>query len=294
MCLCGVQGFVGSFVSFRTFIYVCLLLDCWRTDVFSRKPSLTIENPTVEKAAELVGSGLSERKALIIVGNCWVNYRGRANSTLEPGERIVMIKEDGSVLVHRPTGYEPVNWQPPGCLFQTHVKENVLQVRALRRKPSESIKIFFDRIYLLSVLNLIDKGEFSLYASEEDMQKAILLEPTLIESGFKSVTYEKKIEPGFVDVYGIDKEGKFVIIEIKRKTASRGATLQLAKYVESVKGMVNREVRGILVAPSMAKGVQRLLATLGLEFKSLDPRKCAEVLSKPETKRLVEFFEGRS
>jgi len=261
--------------------------------LFSRKPSLTIEDPAVEKAAELVGSALSERKALIIVGNCWVNYRGRASSTLEPGERIVMIKEDGSVLVHRPTGYEPVNWQPPGCLFQTRVTENVLQIRALRRKPPESVKIFFDRIYLLSVLSLTDTGEFSLYASEEDMQKAILLEPTLIESGFKPITYEKKIKPGFVDVYGIDKEGKFVVVEIKRKTASRGATLQLAKYVESIKGMVNREVRGILAAPSMAKGVQRLLATLRLEFKPLDPRKCAEVLSKPETKKLIEFFEGR-
>jgi RecB family endonuclease NucS len=262
--------------------------------VSRRKPLVALENPTVEEAAEFVRNALSERKALIIVGNCWVEYRGRASSKLEPGERIVMVKEDGSVLVHRPAGYEPVNWQPPGCLFQTRSADDVLEVRAVRRKPSESVRVFFDRVYLLSALSLVDKGKFSLYASEEDMQRAILLEPEILEPGFKPIAYEKKVEPGFVDIYGIDKDGKFVVVEIKRKTAGRQAALQLAKYVESIRTVVSREVRGVLVAPRLAKGVQRLLATLGLDFMALDPRRCAEVLSKPETRKLEEFFgEGK-
>jgi RecB family endonuclease NucS len=255
------------------------------------KAVVSLENPNVKEAAELVREALSGHKTLVVIGNCWVEYRGRASSKLKAGERIVMIKEDGSVLVHRPTGYEPVNWQPPGCLFQTHLVDKVLQIRAVRRKPHESVGLFFDRIYLISVLSLTDSGEFSLYASEEDMQKAILLEPSLIEPDFKPISYEKKVEPGFIDVYGSDKDGKFVVVEIKRKTASRKAALQLAKYVESIRDMVNRQVRGILVAPHMGKDVQKLLATLGLDFKSLDPRKCAEILRKSETKKLAEFFE---
>jgi len=255
---------------------------------------LALENPTVEEAAEFVRNALSEHKALIMVGNCWVDYRGRASSKLESGERIVMVKEDGSVLVHRPDGYEPVNWQPPGCLFQTRVTKDVLEVRAVRRKPSESVRVFFDSVYLLSALSLVDRGKFSLYASEEDMQRAILVEPEILEQGFKPITYEKKVEPGFVDVYGIDKDGKFVVVEVKRKTAGKAAALQLAKYVDSVRATVSREVRGVLVAPRLAKGVQRLLATLGLDFKALDPRKCAEVLSRPETRRLEEFFGERT
>ena len=259
--------------------------------VTKRKPLITVQNPTIEEAAQTIRKTFTERKALIIVGNCWVDYRGRASSKLEPGERIVIFKEDGSVLVHRPTGYEPVNWQPPGCLFSVNTTHKFLQIRAIRRKPSESVKMFFDNIYLVSVLSLVDKGEFSLYASEEDMQHAILLKPSLLEDGFKPITYEKKVEPGFVDIYGVDKNGRFVVVEIKRKPAGREAVLQLAKYVDSVRSMVNREVRGVLVAPSMAKGVQRLLATLGLDFKALDPKKCASLLRKPETKRLFEFFE---
>jgi len=66
--------------------------------------------------------------------------------------------------------------------------------------------------------------------------------------------------------------------------------LQLAKYVDSVRGTVSREVRGVLVAPRLARGVQRLLVSLGLEFKALDPRRCAEVLRRSETRKLAEFF----
>jgi len=255
------------------------------------KPLITLEKPSLEEAEALVRRAFLERKSLIIVGNCWVDYKGRASSKLKAGERIVLIKEDGSVLVHRPTGYEPVNWQPPGCVFQTQVRDKVLQIRAVRRKPSESVRLFFDRLYIISLLSLADAGEFTLYASEEDMQKAVLLEPSLIEAEFKPISYEKKVEPGFIDVYGIDKDRNFVVVEIKRKTASRDAALQLAKYVESVRSSVSRNVRGILAAPHMGKGVQKMLATLGLDFKPLDPRKCAEILSRPETRKLAEFFE---
>jgi len=261
--------------------------------VSGRKAVVVLENPAVEEAAEFIGEAVSERKVVVVVGNCWVDYRGRASSRLEPGERVVVVKEDGSVLVHRPVGYEPVNWQPAGCLFQTRVVGDVLQVRAIRRKSPESVRISFDRVYFVSAMSLVDRGEFSLYASEEDMQKAILLEPSILEADLKPITYEKKVEPGFVDVYGIDRNGKLVVVELKRRTAGRDAALQLAKYVDYVKTVASREVRGVLVAPRLARGVQRLLATLGLEFKALDPKKCMEVLRRSETRKLAEFFEER-
>ncbi|UCE43786.1 MAG: endonuclease NucS [Candidatus Bathyarchaeota archaeon] len=248
-------------------------------------------SPDVEEAGEVVRRALSARRVLLITGNCWVDYKGRASSKLEPGERIVVIKEDGSVMVHRPTGYEPVNWQPPGCVFQTSVDGDVLQIRAIRRRPSESVSLFFDRIFLVSAQSLVDTGSFSLFASEEDMQRAIVAEPSLLEPDFKPITYEKKVEPGFIDVYGIDGDGRFVVVEIKRRTAGRQAALQLARYVDSVKETVNREVRGLLVAPYLGKGVQRLLETLKLEFKALSPKRCAEVLTRSETKKLADFFK---
>ena len=259
----------------------------------NRKPVVTLQNPTIETATEFVKTGVAEHKAIILVGNCWVDYTGRASSKLEPGERIVIIKEDGSVLVHRPSGYEPVNWQPAGCMFQTSVREKTLRVRATRRKPSESVNISFDQIYFVSAMRLIDRGEFSLHASEADMQRAILVDPSIFEDGFEPISYEKKVEPGFVDMYGVDKDARLVVIELKRKTAGRDAALQLTKYVDFVKTITNRELRGVLVAPRLAKGVQTILTRLGLEFKALEPKTCADILRKSETRKLADFFEKK-
>ena len=259
----------------------------------SSKPFTILVSPNVKEAMKVVKEAVSQRKTLLVIGNCWVRYRGRASSKLEPGERILIIKEDGSLLVHRSVGYEPVNWQPPGCIFHTQVKGDMLEIRAVRRKPAESVRVFFDRIHMVSALSLVDSGEFALYASEEDMQRAILLEPSFVEEGFRPISYEKKVEPGFVDVYGVDKDGNFVVVEIKRKTASNEAVLQLARYVEAIRSKVNRKVRGILVAPNIAKGVQRLLATLNLDFKALDPKKCAKTLKRSETRKLETFFKEK-
>jgi RecB family endonuclease NucS len=252
-----------------------------------------LTEPTLAEAVKLIEKAFAQRRTLIVAGACQVNYVGRASSTLEPGERILIIKADGSLLVHRPVGYEPVNWQPAGSVFHVQVNDDELEVRGIRQKPRESVRVTFDRVYMVSALDLSDSGDFLLHASEDDMHRAILLKPELLEEGFKPISWEKKVEPGFVDIYGEDKNGKLVIIEVKRKTASKEAALQLAKYIEPIKAKVNREVRAVLVAPSLGKDVQRMLVTLGLEYKALDPKTCAEVLKKSENAKLETFFNQK-
>jgi RecB family endonuclease NucS len=68
----------------------------------------------------------ARNSVLIVVGCCCVEYSGRARSTLGWGERIVIVKPDGSVLVHQRAGREPVNWQPPGTRvrYQTETNDN--------------------------------------------------------------------------------------------------------------------------------------------------------------------------
>lgn len=250
-----------------------------------------LTEPTLAEAAQIIEKAFLQRRTLIVVGTCHVHYVGRATSTLEPGERILIIKSDGSLLVHRPVGYEPVNWQPASSIFHVQVKGDELEVHGVRQKPRESVKVAFSGVLLVSALNLVDSGDFLLNASEDDMHRAILLKPELIEPGFKPISWEKHVEPGFVDIYGEDRNGKLVIVEVKRKTASKEAALQLAKYIEPIKAKVNREVRAMLAAPSLGKDVQRLLVTLGLEYKALDPKACAEVLKKTENSKLETFFD---
>jgi RecB family endonuclease NucS len=246
--------------------------------------------PSIGDSEKTVSEGIRSKMVVLVAGRCRVQYAGRAKSNLEPGERILIIKADGSLLVHRSAGYEPVNWMPGGDVFlNVQAKEQMLQVRAQRKKPAETVNVMFDEIQLVISLSLSDVGEFSLYASEEDMQRAILLKPDLLEEGFRPISYEKKVAPGFVDVYGEDKDGKFVVVEIKRKTAGKEAAMQLARYIEAVRKRSNREIRGILVAPSTGKDVLRTLAVLGLEYKPLDPRRCAETLTRVSTKKLADF-----
>ena len=246
------------------------------------------------EAAALIEKAFAGRRTLIVAGTCHVHYVGRASSNLENGERLLIVKSDGSLLVHRPVGYEPVNWQPSGSIFHVKADENSLEVHAVRQKPRENVKVTFSNVLVVSALSLNDSGEFLLYASEEDMHRAILLKPALLEEGFKPISYEKKVEPGFVDIYGVDKDGKLVVVEVKRKTAGKEAVLQLARYIDAIKEKANRELRGVLVAPSLGKDVQRLLVTMGLEFKALDPKKCAEVLKKAENSRLEAFFKEKT
>jgi endonuclease len=253
--------------------------------------NVTAVNPTLKEAVVIIERAMAQRRTLIVAGNCHVHYLGRAKSTLEPGERLLIIKEDGSLLVHRPVGYEPVNWQPAGSVFHVQDKGNELEIHGIRQKPRESVRVSFQSVLMVSALSLSDSGDFLLNATEDDMHRAILLKPELLEEGFKPISWEKKVEPGFVDIYGEDKNGKLVIVEVKRKAASKEAVLQLAKYIEPIKAKVNREVRAVLVAPSLAKDVRRMLSTLGLEFKALDPKVCAEVLQKSENAKLETFFK---
>lgn len=247
--------------------------------------------PRLPEAKELLEQSSREGSLVILIGRCSVHYQGRANSKLSPGERVVVIKQDGALLVHRAAGYEPVNWMP-GQTVTYHVQiinEN-LEIRANRRKPAESVTVLFHKILSACAFTLKDEGEFALYASEKDMQKAILLKPSLLEEGFKPISYEKKVEPGFVDVYGTDRDGRLVVVEIKRKTASKEAVLQLAKYMDAVRSRADRKVRGLLAAPDIAKDVQRLLASLGLGFKRLDPKKCSETLRRSKSRKLADFI----
>jgi RecB family endonuclease NucS len=201
-----------------------------------------------------------------------------------------MIKRDGAVLVHRPTGYDPVNWQPGGSRIQTRIKANKLIIRAVRSNPHELLTLTFTQVDLGVKLDLVDNSEFILHASEKEMQRAVMLYPHLVEPGFHPITYEKRVKPGFIDVFGRDERGKLVIIEIKRKTCGRDAVIQLWTYLESLRKTESSKLRGILMAPNLAKGALRLLETMNLEFKTLSPKKCAELLRNQQNRTLTSFL----
>ena len=251
---------------------------------------LVLENPSLKEAESAVKGGVSRHRTVILAGECTVEYDGRASSKLGPGDRVALLKPDGSALVHRPRDYSPVNWQPSGSIFRTRLTEDGLAVRVYRRKENESMEIVFTSLSLVAVLDLVDAAEFNLYASEKDMQEAILFKPEILEEGFRPMTKEMPVDPGFIDIIGYDGESRLVVVEIKRVKASKDAVRQLKKYMDVMDLDESRPVRAILVAPELAKGADRLLKEYGYEFKLLTPQVCSDVLREKRNKPLTAFF----
>ena len=248
-------------------------------------------SPTLMEAAETLKDAFRGRRLVLLVGNCRVDYEGRASSTLEWGERITMIKQDGSVLVHRPTGYEPVNWQPPKCMMSVRIEDGSLVVNASRQQPKEAVSVEFKDISLAMTGDLTDNGEFALHVTEEQMKQAVLIAPNLVEAGLKPLEQEKSLgEAGFTDIVAEDRNGNLVIIELKRVQASKDAVTQLQRYLDTLRKRINRPIRGLVVAPDLRRNAQPLLASLKLEFVRLAPEKCFKVLKSQKDTKLSQFL----
>jgi hypothetical protein len=248
-------------------------------------------SPALSEAAELLEKAFRARQLVVLVGNCKVDYEGRASSILGWGERVTMIKQDGSILVHRPTGYEPVNWQPPKCTVSVRLDDGQLIVTATRQQPREAVSVEFKDISLATAGTLIDNGEFALHVTEEQMKQAILTAPDLVESELKPLQQEKSLgEAGFTDMIADDKNGNLVVIEIKRVAASKDAVMQLQRYLDTLRKRINRPIRGMVVAPELRRNAQPLLETLKLEFVRLAPEKCFTVLKSRKDAKLSHFL----
>ncbi len=237
----------------------------------------------MDEARQELARGFEARKLVVMVASCTVTYSGRTGSQLGEGERLVIVKGDGCVLVHRARDYQPVNWQPAGCLVQAFLEGESLLVKAVRPSPLESLNIKANRVGFLGTFQLQDEAEFLLHASEEDMQRAIILDPDIVEPGLKVVDFEKKVAPGFVDVYAVDGEGNTVVIEIKKDPAGFPALKQLAEYLKHLQPAPGRRLRPVIVAPGLAKGVQSQLARMGIEFRQLSLQRCGEIIQKHST-----------
>jgi len=229
------------------------------------------ENPSPEEIKLLVDSAVSSEGMLTIFARCRVHYDGRAKSELGPGDRVIIVKPDGSFLIHQKEKREPVNWQPPGSVVRLELRGKPVLI-SVRRKPRETLEVELDEVYLITVFHAEDYEELALTGSEAEMAELIFEKPEVIEPGFKPLYREKPIKHGIVDVLGVDKDGNLVVLELKRRRADLHAVSQLKRYVETLREE-HDNVRGILVAPSLTSGAKKLLEKEGLEFRKLEPPK---------------------
>lgn len=228
-----------------------------------------LKEPDFEEAKEILAEYLRRDYTVQVNGLCSVNYRGRAQSKLDRGERLVIKKQDSALLVHGPDNYQPKNWQPEVDKWNVKANEDGLVLEARRTNPDELVEIRFEKIDLVTVSQLVDKSELKIAGHEVDIHESIEEDPEIVEEEMKVIEREKETPAGFIDVFARDSEDNYVVIEVKRNP-DYNTVLQLNRYVEEIEEEFSGKIRGILVAPKMTDKVLDYLEERGLEFVEVE------------------------
>ena len=214
----------------------------------------------------------------LVIARCSVTYEGRLNAHLPTATRLLMVKADGSVLVHSDGGsYKPLNWMSPPATL--HVEEpspdqadqGVTQVWRVQAKKSD------DRLIVLIEEVLADDSH------------ELGLDPGLVKDGVEAVSYTHLAEQittlgdgwtlvrreymtaiGPVDILARDGAGSTVAVELKRRGDIDGVE-QLTRYLE----LMNRDpllapVTGVFAAQQIKPQARTLAEDRGIRCVTLD------------------------
>jgi hypothetical protein len=193
----------------------------------------------------------------LIVARCEVTYSGRLSAYLPESTRLVIFKDDGSVLVHADAGgFKPLNWMTPPTVVEE--EGDVLVVRKRQGRTEDRLEI-----RLAEVLSDVrhDMGEAAALEKdgvERDLQLELAAQPHALEPELRLVRREWPTDIGPVDLMCRDSDDQWVAVEIKR-IATMEAVEQLTRYLERIRlDPAMAGCRGILAAQK----VRRQAATL--------------------------------
>lgn len=234
---------------------------------------VTRHRPTHREALWELEAAFDRGDMVTVFGRCTVDYEGRAASHLDAGDRLLVLKPDGTALVHTDENRTPVNWQPPGCEHRAAVREGRLRVTSSRDNPDESLVVRFEAVHQVSALSVTGGRDVDVRGTEEDLRQRLLDHPELVEEGFTPEATERETSAGPVDLFGTDADGDPLVVELKRRRVGPDAVGQLRRYVAAVgdEDGVDGAVRGVLVAPSVTDRARELLDAEGLGFVALEP-----------------------
>lgn len=240
----------------------------------------------MQEYLEKLEKSLNSKETIIISANCSIEYSGRAESYLQAGDRIIIIKPDRNILIHQPNGNTPVNYMKSDT---GHVLELERQPILKSKSKKEEIKIKLNKIYFVHTQLMKDDEKIMLKGTERDMSEKIFNNPELIEEGFKPLSQEEHTRYGFIDVFGYDKNNNLVVVECKRYTGDLKAVTQLRRYVEKIKEMKGiGRVRGVLACPKISTNAKKMLEDWGYMYVKVNPPKYLEKHQKKQ-KKIDEF-----
>ncbi|MBU6312529.1 MAG: endonuclease NucS [Actinomycetales bacterium] len=207
----------------------------------------------------------------IVVARCSVDYAGRLSAHLPEADRVLMVKADGSVLVHADGGsYKPLNWMSPPCRLVETEADGAVVVWTVENKSGETLTIRLFEVHHDSEHELgIDPGLVK-DGVEAHLQQLLSERVEALGEGWRLVRREFPTAIGPVDLMCRDADGLAVAVEIKRRGEIDGVE-QLTRYLE----LLNRDpmlapVSGVFAAQEIKPQARVLAEDRGIRCVVLD------------------------
>ena len=195
-----------------------------------------------------------------------MDYVGRLSAHLPAAVRLLIVKADGSVLVHSDGGsYKPLNWMSPPC----RLEESPGAWRVVS-KGGEELRITIEEVLHDSTHELGADPGLVKDGVEAHLQELLAAQVHLLGEGWRLVRREYPTAIGPVDLMCRDAEAGAVAVEIKRRGDIDGVE-QLTRYLE----LLNRDptlspVRGIFAAQEIRPQARVLAEDRGIRCVTLD------------------------
>lgn len=214
----------------------------------------------------------------VVIATCSVDYDGRLTAHLPLATRLLMVKADGSVLIHSDGGsYKPLNWMSPPCAMaevdpdEAEVADGVTAVWVVQHAKSEDrLRVRMHEVHSDTSHDLgVDPGLVK-DGVEAHLQKLLAEHITTLGDGWTLTRREYMTPIGPVDILCKDASGATVAVEIKRRGEIDGVE-QLTRYLE----LMNRDphlapVTGIFAAQQIKPQARTLAEDRGIRCVVLD------------------------
>ena len=240
------------------------------------------------EAQGILQNAFQKKQLCVVIGNCKAEYWGRAASKLSEGDRMLLLKGDGSFAIHQNKLLRPVNYMMNSST-KAFIEEGKLVVLGEKLKPKETLKVFFNSVEFCQCFEMHDLHDVRLFGSEKQLQELLGEDLSFIEPGLVPLKREMQFEQGFADIIAQDSKGRICLVEVKRRKASLDSVSQLHRYQQKMKNLKNQEVRALLLAPEITGNALTLASNYGIEFCKLDfeignPSAKIKGLEKKQTK----------
>jgi RecB family endonuclease NucS len=205
----------------------------------------------------------------LIVARCEVTYSGRLSAYLPESTRLLIVKADGSVLVHADAGgFKPLNWMTPPTVLEE--SGDLLVVRKRAGRSEDRLEIRLHEVLSDVEHEMGEAAALEKDGVERDLQLALAAQPGALGDNLRLERREWPTDLGPVDLMCRDEDGAWVAVEIKR-VGTIDAVEQLGRYLERIRlDPAKADCRGLLAAQQFRPQAVTLAEARGIGCVEVD------------------------